>query len=55
MGWEQLKTIRDENARLREQEAREPPVACPIDGSLLDMRTDGTRNCPMGNFRWNGV
>lgn len=54
MGWEQLKTILQENRQIKAQEQREPPVACPIDGSLLDIRPDGVRNCPAGNFRWDG-
>jgi hypothetical protein len=54
MSWDQLKTIIDTNREIREQEANEPPTACPIDGSPLEIRSDGVRNCPMGNFRWSG-
>ena len=52
MGWEQLKAILDENRQRRDRLASEPPIACPIDGSILVVRGDGVRNCPMGNFRW---
>lgn len=54
MSWHQLKAILDENKQEAEREGREPPVACPFDGSPLDVRGDGVRNCPAGNFRWEG-
>ena len=54
MGWEQLSAIA-QSARIDAAlEAKEPPVACPHDGSILDVRPDGVRNCPMGNYDWNG-
>lgn len=31
-----------------------PPVACPYDGELLEVHPNGTRNCPLGNYRWQG-
>ena len=52
MSWEQLQAISQENRTNWTREATEPPVACPIDGTPLDVRPDGKRNCPMGNFRW---
>ena len=52
MSWESLKTILGENRALLGQAAQEPPVACPIDGDILDIAEDGTRSCPMGNYRW---
>lgn len=52
MGWDQLRVIIDENKEVNANAKREPPVACPIDGSILDVRADGVRNCRMGNFRW---
>jgi len=52
MGWNQLLDTIKENRQIAEQEAAEPPVACPIDGALLDVHADGRRNCPMGNYRW---
>ena len=54
MGWEQLHTIIKENREEAQREAVDPPVACPIDGELLDIRADGTRNCKLGNYRWDG-
>jgi hypothetical protein len=54
VSWEQLRAILEENRLDREREEREPPVACPIDGTLLDVRDDGVRNCPMGNYTWRG-
>jgi hypothetical protein len=55
MPWEQLQAILKENRTVRTLENREPPVACPIDGSILEVNSRGHRNCPMGNYRWTGV
>lgn len=55
MSWEQLKAILDENRREAAQAESQPPAACPIDGDLLEIGPDGTRNCPMGNYRWTGA
>jgi len=52
MPWAQLLNYIKENRRTRAEEQRKPPVACPIDGEILDVRGDGTRNCPLGNFRY---
>lgn len=54
MSWHQLKAIIDENRQEARSERSQPPVACPIDGALLDVDKNGVRNCPLGNFRWNG-
>ena len=54
MGYEDLKAILDESRDQRRQEASQPPVACPHDGELLDVGPRGVRNCPLGNFRWEG-
>ena len=53
MGWNQLQSITDENREINKRESREPPIACPIDGTRLDEKS-GVRNCPMGNYRWAG-
>lgn len=53
MSWEQLGETQKINRQERQRDRQEPPLACPIDGELLDVR-DGIRNCPMGNFRWTG-
>ena len=55
MSWEQLKTILEENRERKRRAESVPPAACPIDGKLLDVHPDGRRNCPLGNYRWNGV
>ena len=52
MGWEQLEAMLDENREEYEREQNTPPDACPFDGAILDVRSDGVRNCPMGNYRW---
>lgn len=52
MSWEQLKATIDEQREAEREDERTPPVACPIDGEVLDERPDGTRNCPLGNYRW---
>ena len=54
MSWYQLQNILHENRVVNRQEAQQPPLACPIDGEILDVKADGTRNCPFGNFRWRG-
>lgn len=54
MAWLQLQSIADQNEEQEKLDAQEPPIACPIDGAILDIGPDGhTRNCPLGNFRWN--
>ena len=52
MGWEQLRNTTKENRELAREASQTPPVACPIDGTVLVIRSDGVRDCPMGNFRW---
>jgi len=53
MSWQQLADIQNENREVNKAHVRQGPVACPIDGTLLEER-DNVRNCPMGNFRWSG-
>lgn len=56
MPWEQLGNIAQRNRQEARQQAMEKPIACPIEGDILDVRDDGIRNCPLGNFRWqNGM
>ncbi len=52
MPWEQLISIRDENRKRQLEHEQDPPIACPIDGTILDVHQDGRRNCPMGNYQW---
>lgn len=54
MSWWELKAIADEQRQSMEDERRQLPSVCPNDGSLLDVRADGVRNCPMGDFTWGG-
>lgn len=51
--WQGLLNIYREAQVNRAREMNEAPVACPYDGSVLDIR-DGIRNCPMGDYRWTG-
>ena len=56
MGWEQLKPIKDQ-ARQDQRDWNEEqmqPTICPIDGELLNVRADGVRDCPAGNFTHGG-
>ena len=56
MGWEQLKPIKDQSRQEQRhwnEEQMQPPV-CPVDGELLNIRADGVRYCPAGNFTSGG-
>ena len=50
--WERLVASRRDNIRYQEWERDQKPEYCPHDGAVLEEREDGTRNCPMGNYRW---
>ncbi len=52
MSWEQLLSIAGENRQLREEWRSNPPVACPIDGAVLQAGSDGELNCPMGDYQY---
>ncbi len=54
MGYEDLQAILDESRERNRQGQAQPPVACPHDGELLEVNARGVRNCPLGNFRWEG-
>lgn len=54
MSWEQLQNIAQEAREEHMRELNEPPVACPFDGEPLDINDRGVRNCPLGNYRWEG-
>lgn len=45
MSWEQLRGIRTEARRDAQLEAARPPVACPVDGTVLDSLR-GVLHCP---------
>lgn len=52
MSWQQLSDMIKLNRERLEEAKRDAPVACPIDGEILDVHPDGRRNCPLGNYRW---
>ena len=54
MSWQQLSDIKKRAEEDRREDQVTPPVSCPIDGNRLDVRPDGMRNCPVGNYRWGG-
>ena len=54
MSWQQLKDILDTNAAEAAAAEAQPPSACPFDGTPLEVGKGGVRNCPMGNYRWDG-
>ena len=54
MSWGQLKSMADVAREEITREQQQGPTSCPIDGTLLVIRSDGTRNCPWGNYRWRG-
>ena len=54
MSWEQFQAILQENRINNRIDDSQPPVACPIDGAVLDIHPRGRRNCPMGNYTWVG-
>ena len=54
MSWEQLLAIQQESRTNFNTHQRRPPEACPFDGTPLDVRADGMRNCPMGDYTWRG-
>jgi len=51
MPWETLKAIRDQGREDAAEAERDPPVACPKDGTILDVK-DGIRHCPFCGYRW---
>jgi len=53
MPWDQLRDIIADNRGTMREAQNAPPVACPLDGELLDVHPDGRRNCPLGNYRWS--
>ena len=54
MSWDQYKAIIQQDREEARTQAQTPPDSCPFDGAVLDVRSDGIRNCPMGNYRWSG-
>jgi hypothetical protein len=54
MSWQQLADVKNRAEEDRRLASTTPPSSCPVDGHVLDIRPDGIRNCPMGNFTWTG-
>jgi hypothetical protein len=54
MSWYGLLAILRQQKTEKETWEREPPVACPIDGAILQIHRDGRRRCPLGNYEWRG-
>ena len=52
MSWEQLQAIIAGDRTERAFNDSQPPVACPIDGEILEIRGNDTRNCPLGNYTY---
>ena len=57
MSWEQLRSMRAQVAQDQRTLNTEigAPTVCPIDGALLNIRADGVRDCPVGNFTYGGT
>lgn len=53
-GWWGLKNVIDANRQEQAAYNAQPPDACPNDGTPLETGRDGTRNCPMGDYRYTG-
>jgi len=52
VSWYQLLDILAENRQNYEDWRNTPPVACPIDGAILETGVNGDLNCPAGNYRY---
>jgi len=52
MSWEQLLSIAAQQAQDDRAWRNTPPVACPIDGAVLQPGFEGELNCPMGNYQY---
>lgn len=53
MGWYQVLSIYREAAQQKLDEETRPPVACPNDGTVLDLGPDGILFCRWGcDYRW---
>lgn len=53
MSWEELAAIWEQNARDADRSERQPPVACPNDGTVLD-NVHGKLHCPFDGWVWDG-
>lgn len=54
MSWEQLQSIIDDARATTQQEASDPPVACPNDGTPLETGPAGELYCPFDGWMWRG-
>lgn len=53
MSWEQLQDIQREAAVLAQEEAAQPPTACPLDGTPLELGQNAVLGCPWCGWRSN--
>lgn len=52
MSWDELLAIFQESATNASEAASARPVACPHDGTPLEENSEGSLNCPMGDYRY---
>ena len=52
MSWEQLRSIVQNDAAERAYWARQPPRACPNDGTPLDPGPGGILHCRHDGYEW---
>ena len=55
MSWEQLRAIVARDAAERDFWDRQPPRACPNDGTPLELGPDGVLFCRHDGWRWAGA
>lgn len=55
MPWEQLLSIRREQAETIREQLAAPPQACPNDGEPLREGPNGGLFCPFDGWAWEGV
>jgi hypothetical protein len=53
MSWNQLLSIRDQNAQHLADE-QQPPTTCPLSGDLLVTTSNGDLLCVFEGWRWRG-
>lgn len=54
MSWEELSAIYADQAMNERNQEQLPPVACPNDGTPLDVNSGGVLHCPFDGWMWDG-
>lgn len=54
MSWEQLSSIRAEQAEANRAEREDPPDYCPNDATLLQQGPRDELHCPFDGWIWDG-